>query len=73
MPDKFRAFVMDVVSSERGVRQCGGKMRPYERATWVCKLSCGHTVERLKSKTPTIGPPHRAKCLECVEQVDAQA
>lgn len=69
----FRQFIREVSTVERGVRQFGGKMRPYERAIWVCQLTCGHTIERLKSKTIAVGPPHRAKCLECMEQVDAQA
>ena len=73
MPDdKFHKCVMEIVQIDRGVRQCGGKMRPYERAIWICKLACGHTVERLKSQSLGEEPPKRAKCEECLEALDQQ-
>lgn len=71
MPDdKFRKCGMDIVEINRGVRRGGGKMRPYERAIWICKLSCGHTVERLKSQFFGEEPPKKVKCLECLEALD---
>lgn len=70
MPKDFRKFVMRVVDVKRSVRQCGGKMRPREKPIWICRLVCGHTIEKIKSARLNPKPPEWAKCSECMEQVD---
>lgn len=66
--------IREVVSVSRTTKTSGGAMRPRVRAYHVCTLTCGHIVEKIKSKTTGWKPPVRMACPECraAKELDAQ-